>query len=104
MAKIQFPSIIESVSGKMGGFVVRRSPSGAHYISAAPGKSKVKASAAQHAHRQRFKEASAYARAALADPTVAQVYRQAAQESNKTAYNLAVSDYLKGINLLHAVG
>jgi hypothetical protein len=100
MAKIQFSNIIVSVSGKMGNIVIRRSSSGDHYICRAPDRPRVKASEAQNAQRQRFKEATDYAKAAVAHPTVGPIYREAALKANKQPYALAVSDYFEGINLL----
>ena len=102
MAKIQFSNpLIQSVSGKMGNIVFRRSQRGGYYVAKAPDLSHVKPSEAQLAQRQRFKEATLYAKAALADPQVAEHYRQAALSlPGKTPYNLALSDYFKGINLL----
>lgn len=47
-------------------FVYRTSPSGKVYLSRCPDMSRFKWSKAQKAHRQRFKEAHAYAQAAMA--------------------------------------
>lgn len=62
--------------------------------------SKVKWSKAQKAHRQRFKEAIAYAKATMAEPKVRAQYEKAAAKAGKRSFDLAVSDYFKGINLL----
>jgi hypothetical protein len=52
------------------------------------------------AHRQRFKKAIAYARAAMADPTVSKIYERRAAKQNRRPFRMAVSDYLKGNDLL----
>ena len=59
-----------------------------------------KASEAQTMQRQRFKEAAAYAKAALAEPQVRLRYERKARKQNKRAWDLAVSDYFKGKDLL----
>jgi hypothetical protein len=60
----------------------------------------VKWSKAQEAHRQRFKEAVAYARAAMAEPKVRRRYEKMAAKSQKRPYDMAISDFFKGRNLL----
>jgi hypothetical protein len=62
--------------------------------------SRVKWTNAQQAHRQRFKEAVAYAKAAMAVPEVRAAYETLAAEKHKRPFDLAVSDYFKGRNLL----
>ncbi len=62
--------------------------------------SHVKWSAAQQAQRQRFKQAVAYARAAMADERIRAHYEQQAAAQGKRRFDLAVSDYFKGRNLI----
>lgn len=100
MAKITFTPLIEDIRGKFGDLVIRRSRTGKFYLAKLPDMSKLKWSEAQQAHRQRFKEAVAYAKAALADPAVRAQYETLAAEQNRTPFSAAVSDYFKGINLL----
>ena len=69
-------------------------------LSKVPDMSKVKWSKAQKAHRQRFKRAVAYARAAMAEPKVRAVYEKMAAKNNKRPFDMAVSDYFKGNDLL----
>jgi hypothetical protein len=104
MAKIKLSRGYESLHGKLGGFVIRQSSSGEHYMSVAPDMSEVKWSAAQKAHRQKFREAVAYARAALADPQARVYYRERAAQEKKRPYNLALSDGFKGIDPLKKAG
>jgi hypothetical protein len=62
--------------------------------------SNVQWSESQQAHRQRFKQAVAYAKAAMAEPTVRAKYEKAALKAGKRPFDLAVSDYFKGKDLL----
>ncbi len=50
--------------------------------------------------RQRFKQAVAYAQAAMADERARAYYEQQAAAQGKRRFDLAVSDYFKGRNLL----
>ena len=65
-----------------------------------PAASHQEASESQKAHRQHFKQAVAYAKAALADPQVRARYEQMAQQQGKGPRGAAVADYLKGNDLL----
>ena len=59
-----------------------------------------KSSEAQKAHRQRFKEAVAYAKVALAEPKVYLQYQEQAKRQNRSAWAVAVADYFHGKNML----
>ena len=100
MAKITLNPIVQSAQGKMGNIVFRRSHTGEMTITKLPDMSKVKWSKAQKAHRLRFKQAVSYAKAAMAEPTVRAVYEKAAAKQSKRPFDLAVSDYFKGNDLL----
>ena len=100
MAKITLHPMIQSAQGKMGNAVFRRSHTGEMTLIKLADMSRVKWSEAQQAHRQRFKEAVAYAKSALADPQVRAEYERRAAEQHKRPHDLAVSDYFKGRNLL----
>jgi len=100
MAKIILNPIIERAQGKMGNIVFRRSHTGEMSITKLPDMSKVKWSASQQTHRQRFKLAVAYAKAAMAEPAVRAVYVATAAQKNKRPFDMAVSDYFKGNDLL----
>ena len=102
MAKITLHPMIQSAQGKMGNAVFRRSHTGEMTLIKLADMSRVKWSEAQGAHRQRFKEAVAYAKAAMADPEVRATYEKYAAEKGKRPFDLAVSDYFKGRNLLSA--
>ena len=62
--------------------------------------SKVKWSKAQKAHRQRFKQAIAYAGEAMSDPKVCAYYEKAAKKAGRQPFLVAVSDSFEGKNLL----
>jgi hypothetical protein len=62
--------------------------------------SKVKWSKAQKAHRQRFREAILYARAAMADPKVRADYEKTAKKAGRQPFRVAVSDFFAGKNFL----
>ena len=100
MAKIILNPMIQSAQGKMGNAVFRRSHTGEMTLIKLADMSNVKWSDAQQAHRQRFKQAVAYAKAAMAVPEVRAVYEKLAAEHHKRPFDLAVSDYFKGRNLL----
>jgi hypothetical protein len=100
MAKVKLNPIIEQVYGQAGEMVFRRAHSGATSLMRKPDMSNVVWSEKQAAHRARFKQAIAYAQAAMADPLAHAAYRQAAEASGKRAFDLAVSDFFKGRNLL----
>jgi hypothetical protein len=62
--------------------------------------SKVKWSKAQKAHRQRFQQAIAYARQAMADAKARPHYEKAAKKTGRRPFRIAVSDFFAGKNLL----
>ena len=100
MPKVKMHPMFIEIQGKMYDMVVKLSPQGELIIARRPDMSKVKWSKAQKAHRQRFKLAAAYAKAALAEPKVRRTYERRAKKLDKTPWGLAVSDYFKGRNLL----
>ena len=69
-------------------------------IAQRPKTSNTKPSEAQKAQRERFAQAIAYSKAALADPDLRVQYEERAATQNKRPKDLAVSDYFKGRNLL----
>jgi hypothetical protein len=99
MAKVILNPLIKELRGALGDIVYRTSPNGTVFISKRPDMSKVKWSKAQKAHRERFKEANAYARAAMADPKVRAKYEKRAAKEHRLPYRVALSDYFKGKNL-----
>jgi hypothetical protein len=100
MAKVILSPMIKEISGKLGDYVFRRTHAGEVILSKVPDMSRVKWSKAQKEHRKRFKQAVVYAKAAMADPKVRARYEKRAAKENKRPFDLAVSDYFKGRNLL----
>ena len=100
MAKVTLSPLITGIKGRLGGVVFRVSQSGETFITRSPDMSAVVWSPAQQEHRQRFKAAIAYANAAMADPEVRAVYEERAAEKKKRPFQMAVSDYFKGVDLL----
>jgi hypothetical protein len=100
MAKVKLnPSLVE-MRGKIGNMVYRRTASGKIITTKCPDMSNVEWSPAQIAQRERLKQANAYARAAMADPRVRAIYEKTAKKKKRQPFRLAVSDYLKGKDLL----
>ncbi|HNB41946.1 MAG TPA: hypothetical protein PLG52_10630 [Anaerolineales bacterium] len=99
MAKVKLNPALQQIRGRLAGFVYRIRY-GEQTISKSPDMSKVKWSAAQVEHRRRFKLAVAYAHLAMGDEKVRLQYMAEAAEKGKRPFDLAVSDYFKGRNLL----
>lgn len=102
MTKVRLHPLLEELRGKIEGLVFRLSHNGKISAYASPDMSGVKWSPAQIAQRERFAEASAYAKAAIADPEIRAIYERMSMErkSNKRPFDMAVSDYCEGNNLL----
>jgi len=58
------------------------------------------ASEAQKDQRQKFSEARLYAQATMSDPAIRALYEKRASREDRVPYRVALSDYLKGKNLL----
>jgi len=86
--------MLDVIRGGIGKLVLRERPDGTLIISGAPSYREGKATSKQKAHRQRFKDATRYARwAANVNP----IYAQLAENSDKwlSPYNVALSDWFK---------
>jgi hypothetical protein len=100
MTKVRFKPGIEHLQGTLYDVVFKLSPQGNPIVTKRPDMSKVKWSKAQIAQRHRFTPATAYAKAAMADPVVRAIYEEMAARENRQPYRMAFSDYFKGRNLL----
>jgi hypothetical protein len=100
MTRARLHPLVEELHGTMYDVVFKKSPRGNLIITKRPNMSKVKWSKAQKAHRERFKQATEYAKAAMADPEVRVVYENMAANEHKRPYAMALSDYFKGNDLL----
>src|SRR6266545_3877721 len=98
MSKVLFHGSIQGFRGKIGNMIFRQLPDATTVVTEAPPKknsrqkkrAKLKRSAGQKAHNERFEEASAYAKRAQTKPIYAEL---AAAAPMKTAYNFALSDW-----------
>lgn len=102
MAKVQLHPLFAGLRGRLQSLVFRLSHNGQVSVYVRPDMSGVKWSPAQIAQRERFAATSAYARAAIADPQIRAIYEQMSMErkNNKRPYDMALSDYSQGNNLL----
>ena len=100
MPRVRFKPGIVQMQGTLYDVVFKLSPQGNPIVTKRPDMSNVKWSEAQTAHRQRFKEAVAYARAALSEPRVRSRYERRAKRQHKRAWDVAISDYFEGKDLL----
>ena len=99
MVKVILQSGLRELRGKMGDWTYRRMY-GKQTLMKTPDMSKVEWSKAQKANRERFAEAIAYARQAMADPEVRAHYEKLGKKANRQPFRVAVSDFLEGKNLL----
>ncbi|HSJ86963.1 MAG TPA: hypothetical protein VK909_07110 [Anaerolineales bacterium] len=99
MTKVVLQPGLRELRGKMGDWTYRRMY-GKQTVMKTPDMSRVKWSKAQKANRERFRKAIAYARRAMADPTVRVHYETAGKETGRQPFRVAVSDYYAGKNLL----
>ena len=104
MPRVRLSPLIEEIHGTMYGVVFKKSPKGNMIVTKKPDMSKVKWSEAQTTQRQRFKEAVAYAKAALAEPKVRARYEKLAKKQHKRAWDVALSDYFQGTDRLSSPG
>ena len=100
MPKVRFKGPVVEIRGVLYDVVFKRSSTGKMIVTKRPDMSNVEWSDAQIAQRKRFALASAYATAAMADPTVRASYERKAKRRHKRARDIAFSDYCKGIDLL----
>ena len=92
--------ITHGYHGKIGNVVIRRW-AGKSVISSLPSTCFRKWSKAQKENRRHFRDAMLWARETLQDPVRHDHYRKKAKRG-QTAWNAAVSDYLKGLRIDHA--
>jgi hypothetical protein len=100
MPKVRFKGVVVEIQGTMYDVVFKRSPQGKSIVTKKPDMSNVQWSKAQLENRKRMRYSNHYARAAMADPEVRSVYEARAAKEGRSAYNVARSDYWKGIDLL----
>ena len=99
MAKVELDAPFRRFTGKIGKLSYRWMY-GKQTVMKTPDMSRVKWSEAQKSNRERFAEAIAYARQAMAEPTVRAHYEKLGKKANRQPFRVAVSDFLAGKNLL----
>src|SRR5215213_2648038 len=104
MPRVRLSPLVEEIRGTMYDVVFKRSPKGNMIVTKRPDMTKVEWSEAQTRQRQRFKEAVAYAKAALAEPQVRLRYEKMAKQQHKRAWDVALADYFEGKDLLSPPG
>ena len=100
MPKVRFKEMVVEIQGTMYDVVFKKSPKGNMIVTKKPDMSKVKWNDAQKNNRKRMGDSNDYAKAAMANPEVRAIYEGRAAEEGRVAYNVALSDYWKDINLL----
>lgn len=94
MSKVRLHQLLDSFRGSIGKMIFRQRPDGAIIASSAPRSRGKKATPKQKAHRERFKEATQYARwAAKQYPIYAKLADGDPQW--KSPYNFALSDWFE---------
>ena len=91
------------IRGKMGRIVYRLSHNGEVSAYPAPDMTGIVWSPAQTKQRQRLARATAYAKLAITDPEIRQVYVEMAEHRKmnpRRPFDMAVSDYCQGNDLL----
>ena len=99
--KVELNPTVDKYRGKIGKLTYRVMY-GKQTAMKTPDMSNVKWSKAQKAKRERFAEAIAYARAAMADPEVRAQYETLGKKAGRQPFRVAVSDFLAGKNLLES--
>lgn len=86
--------VIEGLSGKVGKQLVFSQRNGHTIVSKAPAK-RSKIAPSQQVQMDKFAKAVRYAKSALEDADLKQSYAEAGKKYNLSAYNMAISDFLK---------
>ena len=93
MAKVKLNPVMEQVSGKIGDIVFKRYEDGV-IMTRTPNRDGLVPTVGQTDHRERFRQAAAYGKAAFADPARKALYETAGKARRKPAFALTVSDFL----------
>ena len=100
MPKVRFHPLIVEIEGTMYDVVFKKSSKGKTIVTKRPDMTGVEWSAAQQTQRQRFAQANAYAKEAMADPKARAIYIKRAKKAKRSPFRVAFSDYFAGKNLL----
>ena len=92
MAESKDNIMTHGLSGTVGNLVVFRQRAGKTIVANLPKESKVPPTAEQLLTQMRFRESNIYARAAMKDPKVKEIYESKAKPG-QSAFNVAMSDF-----------
>ena len=98
MAKSAKNIVLHGASGKLGNQIVIRQRGGEAILSQAPGKREGESTPAQKAQQKKFEQAILYGKVQITDPTAKAEY-EAKAGGMKSAYNVAVADFLHAPNI-----
>ena len=90
--KFKLNRAFTAASGELDGLIYRNIR-GQVIVSPKPDMSNVISSESQIAHRERFKQAAAYGKAALANPTVRAMYEAAAKDKDMPVFAATIADF-----------
>lgn len=93
MAHVKLNPILEAFRGMVGDLVFRE-VRGSTVLSRKPDRSAKPPTEAQEAQRERFREASFYGKAVLADPDARAFYEALAEKRKKPVFSIAIADFL----------
>jgi hypothetical protein len=94
MAKQTGNVVTYGLSGKIGDLLVFRRRGGKTIVSKVPESSKKPLTAKQIAHQQKFRQASLYAKGAVKEEGLVEVYEAVAGKKKRTPFVVAVADFL----------
>lgn len=88
-------SLLHGLRGRVGDYVFRRGRNGQTIVARRPDVSQVEPSARQLAQRRRFRLATVFARAVVADPQACRRYARLGRAKKLTAYQYAVREFMR---------
>ena len=100
MPRVRLKPMFVEIQGTLYDIVLKKSPQGNMIVTKKPNMSNVKWSPAQEAQRDKMRKANRYAKAPMAQPQVSGFYAERAAKEGRVPYNVALSDYFAGKNLL----
>jgi hypothetical protein len=101
MAIVDLNPMFDAAHGRLNELVFRRTSSGKTSVIKRADMSNVEWSEAQKDQRLRFRAANDYAKVAMADERLRLIYEQAAEESGRSPYRVAFSDFFQGRKLIN---
>jgi hypothetical protein len=100
MPKAKLNPMVSQMNDKLDDVFFHILPGGEATTATRPAEAEVEWTEAQKAQQESFDQATAYARAAMAEPDVRATYEKLAAKEHKRPFALAFSDYFRGNDLL----